>query len=56
MDSSLVTFGNWLQNRSFALAVATSDWAYPFVQATHFTGLLGSPVGHASRGQSRRFD
>jgi len=39
MDSSLVTFGNWLQHRSFALAVATSDWAYPFVQATHFTGL-----------------
>ena len=39
VDSSLVTFGNWLQNRSFALAVATSDWAYPFVQATHFTGL-----------------
>ena len=38
-DSSLVTFGSWLQNRSFALAVATSDWAYPFVQATHFTGL-----------------
>ncbi len=39
IDGSLVTFGNWLQNRSFALAVATSDWAYPFVQATHFTGL-----------------
>jgi hypothetical protein len=39
MDGSLVSFGNWLQNRSFALAVATSDWAYPFVQATHFTGL-----------------
>jgi len=39
MDSSLVTFGDWLQHRSFALAVATSDWAYPFVQATHFTGL-----------------
>jgi hypothetical protein len=39
MDGSLVTFGNWLQNRPFALAVATSDWAYPFVQATHFTGL-----------------
>ena len=39
MDSSVVTLGNWLQNRSFALAVATSDWAYPFVQATHFTGL-----------------
>jgi hypothetical protein len=39
MDGSLVAFGNWLQHRSFALDVATSDWAYPFVQATHFTGL-----------------
>ena len=39
LDDSLVTFGNWLQHRSFALDVATSDWAYPFVQATHFTGL-----------------
>ena len=39
LDDSLVAFGNWLQHRSFALDVATSDWAYPFVQATHFTGL-----------------
>lgn len=39
MDSSLVNFGHWLQNRPFALAIAGSDWAYPFVQATHFTGL-----------------
>jgi hypothetical protein len=39
MDGSLVTFGHWLQNRPFALAIAGSDWAYPFVQATHFTGL-----------------
>lgn len=39
MDGSLVMFGHWLQNRSFALAIAGSDWAYPFVQATHFTGL-----------------
>jgi hypothetical protein len=39
MDSSLVIFGHWLQNRPFALAIAGSDWAYPFVQATHFTGL-----------------
>jgi hypothetical protein len=39
MEGSLVAFGNWLQNRSFALAVGGSDWAYPFVQATHFTGL-----------------
>ena len=39
MDGSLVSFGSWLQNTWFALDVATSDWAYPFVQATHFTGL-----------------
>ena len=39
MDGSLAIFGHWLQNRSFALAIAGSDWAYPFVQATHFTGL-----------------
>jgi hypothetical protein len=43
MDSSSVTigvsFGHWLQNRPFALSLAGSDWAYPFVQATHFTGL-----------------
>jgi hypothetical protein len=39
MVGELVSFGNWLQNTSWALALATSDWAYPFVQATHFTGL-----------------
>src|SRR6202521_1611801 len=39
MDGSLVHFGHWLQNRPFALAIAGSEWAYPFVQATHFTGL-----------------
>jgi hypothetical protein len=39
MDGSLATFGHWLQNRQFALDIATSDWAYPIVQATHFTGL-----------------
>ena len=32
-------FGHWLQNTPLALAIAGSDWAYPFVQATHFTGL-----------------
>jgi hypothetical protein len=37
--SSGVSFGHWLQNRQFALSIAGSDWAYPFVQATHFTGL-----------------
>ncbi|PYU25564.1 MAG: hypothetical protein DMG30_04620 [Acidobacteria bacterium] len=39
MVGEVVNFGNWLQNTSWALAIATSDWAYPFVQATHFTGL-----------------
>jgi hypothetical protein len=39
MDGTLVIFGHWLQNRPFALAIAGSDWAYPLVQATHFTGL-----------------
>lgn len=39
MDGSLAAFGHWLQNQPFALALAGSDWAYPFVQATHFTGL-----------------
>jgi hypothetical protein len=39
MDASLVGFGHWLQNRPFALSIAGSDWAYPIVQATHFTGL-----------------
>ncbi len=39
MDGSLVIFGHWLQNQPYALAIASSDWAYPLVQATHFTGL-----------------
>lgn len=39
MEGSLAIFGHWLQNRQYALAIAGSDWAYPLVQATHFTGL-----------------
>jgi uncharacterized protein DUF6644 len=39
MDGSLAAFGHWLQNQPFALTLAGSDWVYPFVQATHFTGL-----------------
>jgi hypothetical protein len=39
MDGSLAIFGHWLQNRPYALSIAGSDWAYPLVQATHFTGL-----------------
>ncbi len=39
MHGFLVSFGHWLQTRAFATSIAESDWAYPFVQATHFTGL-----------------
>lgn len=39
MTASLVGFGQWLQNRPFALAIAGSEWIFPFIQAAHFTGL-----------------
>src|ERR1700733_1396310 len=39
MHNLLVEFANWLQNSSWATNIASSDWAYPFVQLTHFTGL-----------------
>jgi len=35
----LLAFTDWLQNTPMALAVGGSDWAYPFIQLTHFTGL-----------------
>jgi hypothetical protein len=43
----LMAFTGWLQNTPLALAVGGSDWAYPYIQLTHFTGLslwLGSSV------------
>ena len=39
MHNLLVEFANWLQNSDWAVSIASSDWAYPFVQLTHFTGL-----------------
>jgi len=39
MEHFLPSLGHWLQTRSFALAIAQSDWVYPYVQATHFAGL-----------------
>jgi len=39
MESVLIGFGHWLQTRAFATSIAESDWAYPYVQATHFVGL-----------------
>jgi hypothetical protein len=47
MDRLFLEFANWLQNTPMALAVGGSDWAYPYVQLTHFTGLslwLGTSV------------
>lgn len=35
----LVSFCDWLQNTNWALNVAGSTWAYPYVQMIHFTGL-----------------
>lgn len=35
----LQQFAHWLQNTPYALYFATSDWAFPPVQAVHFTGL-----------------
>jgi hypothetical protein len=39
MGDALLNFGNWLQNRQFALDLVSSTWAYPWVQALHFSGL-----------------
>jgi hypothetical protein len=39
MNSTVLGFANWLQNTSFGMWIAGSEWIYPFVQATHFTGL-----------------
>jgi hypothetical protein len=39
MYKLLLVFCHWLQNTPFVLALAGSTWAYPPVQATHFTGL-----------------
>jgi hypothetical protein len=35
----LYSFCEWLQNTDWALNVAGSTWAYPYVQMIHFTGL-----------------
>jgi hypothetical protein len=43
----LVAFACWLQNTPLALAVGSSDWAYSYIQMTHFTGLslwLGTTI------------
>jgi hypothetical protein len=39
MYESLVEFCRWIQSASWARAILTSSWAFPYVQLTHFTGL-----------------
>ena len=36
---SLLAFAHWLQNSSWGLSIAGSEWSYPVVQMLHFTGL-----------------
>ena len=57
MNHWLFAFADWLQNTPLALAVGGSDWAYPWVQLTHFTGLslwLGTSVAVDFRLLTRR--
>ena len=39
MYELLVEFCRWIQSTSWARAILTSSWAFPYVQLTHFTGL-----------------
>lgn len=39
MTGTLLSFGNWLQNRDFAQNILGSTWIFPYVQALHFSGL-----------------
>ncbi len=39
MSGFLMSFAKWLENTHWALSISGSDWAYPFVQWTHFSGL-----------------
>jgi hypothetical protein len=39
MSGWLMAFAKWLEGTHWALYISGSDWVYPFVQLTHFTGL-----------------
>ncbi len=39
MSAALMAFAKWLQGTAYAQYISSSDWVYPFVQLTHFTGL-----------------
>ncbi len=39
MSAGLMAFAKWLQDTHWAQWISGSNWAYPFVQLTHFSGL-----------------
>ncbi len=39
MSGWLMAFAKWLEGTSWAVSISGSDWAYPYVQWTHFSGL-----------------
>lgn len=39
MSASLMAFARWLQATHWATWISSSNWVYPFVQLTHFSGL-----------------
>jgi hypothetical protein len=39
MRTLALEFGHWFQNTGLALSIATSSWAFSYVQALHFAGL-----------------
>ena|ERR1700674_4552821 len=60
MHAWLVSICSWLQNTPLTLWLSGSDYAYPFIQLTHFTGLslwLGTTLAVDFRllGAGKRF-
>lgn len=39
MSGALMAFAKWLQAAHWATWISGSDWVYPFIQLTHFSGL-----------------
>lgn len=39
MSAALMAFAKWLEGTHWALYISSSNWIYPFVQLTHFSGL-----------------
>jgi hypothetical protein len=39
MNDLVMAFAKWLQSTHWAVSISGSDWAYPYVQWTHFSGL-----------------